>query len=61
MLHDPRVHIAVIWLSGGDQKRFDYELAGAGQDWRDTLSAAGLANEGWRQVLSARGIDCRDW
>ena len=57
----PRVHIAVIWLSGGDAKRFAHELGGACADWRDTLCAAGLANEDWRQVLAARGVDCRDW
>lgn len=43
------------------RERFDQELAGACHDWRDTLSEAGLANEGWRQVLSARGIDCQGW
>jgi hypothetical protein len=57
----PRVHIAVIWLSKGDLKRFDYELAGACSDWRDTLVAAGLGNEDWKDVLAQRGIDCHDW
>ena len=57
----PRVHIAVIWLSQGDLKRFDYELEGACSDWRDTLVAAGLANEDWREVLAQKGIDCHDW
>jgi hypothetical protein len=57
----PRVHLAIIWLSKGDLKRFDRELDGAGRDWRDTLVAAGLANENWRSVLAARGIDCAGW
>src|SRR5262245_24295420 len=57
----PRVHVAVLWLARGDIKRFDYELGGACCDWRDTLVAAGLANEDWRTVLGQRGIDCSDW
>jgi hypothetical protein len=57
----PRVHIAVLWLARGDIKRFDCELEGACCDWRDTLVAAGLANEDWRTVLIQRGIDCDDW
>ena len=57
----PRVHVAVLWLSKGDRKRFDYALAGATYDWRDTLMEAGLANEGWREVLKGRGIDCEGW
>ena len=57
----PRVHIAVLWLSKGDRKRFDYELEGACCDWRDTLVLAGLANEDWRAILTQRGIDCHDW
>ena len=57
----PRVHIAVLWLSKGDRKRFDYELQGACCDWRDTLVAAGLENEDWREILRKKGVDCRDW
>jgi hypothetical protein len=57
----PRVHIAVIWLSKGDIKRFEHELEGACMDWRDTLVAAGLGNEDWKDVLAQRGIDCHDW
>lgn len=57
----PRVHIAVIWLSKGDIKRFDYELEGACCDWRDTLVSADLAGEDWKQVLNGKGIDCEDW
>jgi hypothetical protein len=57
----PRVHVAVLWLAKGDITRFDYELAGACCDWRDTLLAAGLANEDWKSVLTQKGIDCHDW
>jgi hypothetical protein len=57
----PRVHIAVIWLSKGDIKRFDYELEGACCDWRDTLISADLADENWKHVLTRKGIDCEDW
>ena len=57
----PRVHIAVIWLSKGDRKRFDYELEGACCDWRDTLVSAGLANDDWKAILTKKGIDCHDW
>ena len=56
-----RVHIAVVWLSGGDLRRFDGELRAAARDWRDTLLAAGLANEDWKSVLNAKGIDARKW
>jgi hypothetical protein len=52
----PRVHIAVIWLSKGDRRRFDTELANACADWRDTLVAAGLGNADWKQVLEKRGV-----
>lgn len=57
----PRVHLAVIWLSKGDIKRFDDELDGACCDWRDTLVSAGLANGDWKEVLRRKGIDCEDW
>ena len=57
----PRVHLAVIWLSKGDPKRFDSELEGACCDWRDTLVSAGLANDDWEAVLKKRGIDRDDW
>ena len=57
----PRVHVAVIWLSKGDIKRFDTELEGACCDWRDTLVSADLADEDWKRVLTHRGIDCEDW
>lgn len=57
----PRVHIAVLWLSKGDIKKFDCELEGACCDWRDTLTSAGLANENWRTILAQKGIDSHDW
>jgi hypothetical protein len=57
----PRIQIAVIWLSKGDLKRFNYELGGAQNDWRDALVAAGLANEDWRDVLRKHGVECSAW
>ena len=56
-----RVHIAILWLSGGDLKRLQYELDGASCDWRDTLVSSGLANADWKEVLVRKGIDCNDW
>jgi hypothetical protein len=55
----PRIHLAVLWLAKGDRARFDRELEGAACDWRDTLVAAGLANEDWPKILATRGIDLR--
>ncbi len=57
----PRVHAAVLWLAQGDLDRFDRALGDACIDWRDTLVAAGLANDDWRDLLIQRGIDCTDW
>jgi hypothetical protein len=57
----PRVHLAVIWLSKGDRKSFDYQIDGAACDWRDTLVEAGLGNEDWPQIVRSHGIDCSDW
>jgi hypothetical protein len=57
----PRVHVAVIWLSNGDIKRFGCELEGACCDWRDTLISAELADEDWKCVLKQSGIDCETW
>ena len=56
-----RVHIAILWLSKGDPTTFDEELNSACRDWRDTLVAAGLANEDWKEILTKSGIDCGDW
>ena len=57
----PRVHAAILLIAKGDVGRFDEALAVACADWRDTLSAAGLANQNWKLVLDKRGIDCRSW
>jgi crotonobetainyl-CoA:carnitine CoA-transferase CaiB-like acyl-CoA transferase len=57
----PRVHAAILFLAKGDVARFDDALAQACGDWRDTLSAAGLANQNWKVVLQKRGIDCSAW
>lgn len=57
----PRVHLAVIWLSKGERRLFDSALQEASCDWRDTLVAAGLANEGWKDILKRQGIDFHDW
>lgn len=57
----PRVHAAILWLAKGDRAKFDEALAGASADWRDTLAAAGLANQNWKLVLGKRGIDCSSW
>jgi hypothetical protein len=57
----PRVHAAILWLAKGDRAKFDEVLAGACADWRDTLVAAGLANQNWKLVLDKRGIDCEGW
>lgn len=56
-----RIHIAVIWLSRGNHKRFDQELEGACCDWRDTLDSAGLYGEHWKSILTNKGIVCHDW
>ena len=39
----PRVHVALLWLSRGHIKRFDFEFRTARSNWRDTLMRAGLA------------------
>jgi hypothetical protein len=57
----PRVHAAILWLVKGNLARFDEVLAAACVDWRDTLVAAGLANQSWKLVLEKRGIDCSGW
>ena len=57
----PRVHAAILWLAKGDRAKFDDVLASACADWRDTLVAAGLANQNWKLVLDKRGIDCESW
>ncbi|MEO8224373.1 MAG: hypothetical protein ABI661_06170 [Gammaproteobacteria bacterium] len=57
----PRVHAAILWLAKGNLAAFDEALAGACGDWRDTLVAAGLANQNWKLVLDKRGVDCTSW
>lgn len=57
----PRVHLAVVWLSAGDRAKFDHEISGAACDWRDTLTAAGLADEDWPDILRDKGIDRAEW
>jgi len=57
----PRVHAAILLLAKGNLAKFDEVLAGACADWRDTLVAAGLANQNWKIVLDKRGIDCTGW
>ncbi|MBL8201462.1 MAG: hypothetical protein JNK40_10855 [Chromatiales bacterium] len=57
----PRVHAAILLLAKGNLAKFDEALAGACADWRDTLAAAGLANQNWKLVLDKRGIDCTGW
>ncbi len=57
----PRVHAAILWLAKGDRAKFDEVLAMACVDWRDTLTAAGLASRNWKLVLNKRGIDCDNW
>lgn len=52
-----RIHLAILYLSGGDLREFDQTLRNGLIDWRDTLVAAGLANADWPEVLRSRGID----
>lgn len=57
----PRVHAAILLLAAGDVTKFDAALATACTDWRDTLVAAGLANQNWKAVLAKKGIDTAGW
>jgi crotonobetainyl-CoA:carnitine CoA-transferase CaiB-like acyl-CoA transferase len=57
----PRVHAAVLLLAAGDVAKFDDTLAGACADWRQTLVAAGLANQNWKSLLARKGIDTAGW
>jgi hypothetical protein len=52
-----RVHFAILLLSEGDMQRFRVALSQATQDWRDTLVAAGLADDDWPAVLRQKGIE----
>lgn len=51
-----RIQFALLLLARGSHERFMSELHQAKIDWRDTLVAAGLANEDWPEVLSKLGI-----
>ena len=52
-----RVHLAILLISKGDMRLFQVALSQATQDWRDTLVAAGLADDGWPGVLRQEGIE----
>ena len=52
-----RVHLAILLISRGDMQRFRAAVHQAKQDWRDTLVAAGLADEDWPAVLRQEGIE----
>jgi hypothetical protein len=52
-----RIHLAILYLAGGDLNRFDKFMRSAKIDWRDTLCMAGLGNADWPAVLRSRGID----
>ena len=49
-----RVHLAILWIAGGDPGRFDATLKDAMLDWRNTLVESGLAHENWPAVLRER-------
>lgn len=51
-----RIHLAVLFVADGDLRQFDQTLNRGRMDFRDTLVAAGLANEDWPAVLRSRGI-----
>ena len=57
----PRVHIAVLWLAEGNIKKLASEIENASCDWRDTLLAAGLADENWPELMAAKGINALGW
>src|SRR5205814_2238722 len=50
-----RVQLAILKILDGDIGNVHATLRMASIDWRDTLIAAGLANENWPQVLEAAG------
>jgi len=51
---DERAQAAIIFLADGNFERFTAGLEAARTDWRDTLVAAGLADEDWPQRLDRR-------
>ena len=48
-----RIEAAVLALSGGSWSRLATEAAGAEIDWRDTLVAAGFADDDWPARVEA--------
>jgi hypothetical protein len=52
-----RVQLAILLISRGDMQEFRVALRQARQDCRDTLVAAGLADEDWPVVLRQEGIE----
>lgn len=52
-----RIQFAILVLARGDFDRFKSQLNRAQLDWRDTLVAAGLANEDWPACLAKVGIE----
>ena len=50
-----RVQLAIVKLADGDATTVTSHIEGARRDWRNTLSAAGLENDGWPEVLQAAG------
>jgi len=52
-----RVLLGILLLSRGDMQKFRAVLEQARVDWRDTLVAAGLADEDWPAVLRKNGIE----
>jgi hypothetical protein len=52
-----RVQLAILLLARGDLPAFRAALQEARQDWRDTLVAAGLADEDWPAILRQHGIE----
>lgn len=52
-----RVQLAILLIARGDMQAFRVALRQARQDWRDTLVAAGLADEDWPAILRRHGIE----
>jgi hypothetical protein len=49
--------LAILLISRGDMQQFRAALGQVRQDWRDTLVAAGLADDDWPSVLKQHGIE----
>ena len=50
-----RVQLAILKILDGDVGNLHATVRMASIDWRDTLIAAGMANDNWPQVLEAAG------